>query len=293
MHPAWPGAIAVGTVSNMPDTESRADKIAVAMTYLQDGLIGHDVDRVLLAPDARRINNGQVTCKDRDALREVIVREPVAAIHNLRWVVDGDDAVVLYDLMVDWTRGQQSATFAEPSTWRLVCIGERFHVVDGAIQEIEVVYGGAMEHDAPLVRPTRTPAPSPTPPSRDELIAVSTTYLDAILSGDGAGIRIAPDAWRMENGHLDDSGAAIRASLTQTGDGPRMVTSLDGLRWYVEGEEAACFYSIVVDPRALGADGDAAPVDMVIVERFRVHDGLIREVEPIISGWIGQPGSAG
>jgi hypothetical protein len=276
----------------MTDTMSRDATIAVAMTYLHDGLINHDVDRVRLAPDARRINNGEITCADREALRDVIVREPVAAIHNLRWVVDGDNAVVLYDLMVDWTRSQQSNSFADSKDWRLAYIGERFLVVDGLIHEIEVVYGGATDRNELPVRPTRTPAPAPDPPSRDEVIATSQTYLDAILSGDGSHIRIAPDAWRLENGHLDDSGGAIQASLTQTAGGPKLVTGMDNLRWYVEGEEAISLYSIVVDPRGLGpAHADESPIDMHIVERFRVHDGLIREIEPIISGWIGQPGA--
>ena len=98
---------------------------------------------------------------------------------------------------------------------------------------------------------------------------------------------LAPYAWRIENGRdMGDSGSAIQQMLTQMlGDGPKVVTGMDDLRWYVEGEEAVAFYTIDIDPTALG-QADAEPVRMAIVERFRVHDGLITEVEPVIPGWI-------
>jgi len=271
----------------MSDQHSRDSKIAVAMTYLQNGLIDHDPDAVLLSPDARRINNGVLACPDPESLRRIILREPVAAIHNLRWVVDGDDAVVVYDMLVDWTRSEQSESFADPSTWRLAYIGERFHVVDGLIEEIEVVYAADAERRAPLERPTRTPPPAADAPERDDVIAVCQTYIDALFSGDGNSVLLAPYAWRIENGRdMGDSGPAIQQMLTQMlGDGPKVVTGMDDLRWYVEGEEAVAFYTLDIDPTALG-HADAEPVRMAIVERFRVHDGLITEVEPVIPGWI-------
>ena len=279
----------VGTVSEMSSNDSRDSKIAVAMTYLQNGLIDHDTDAVLLGPDARRINNGVLSCPDPESLRSIILREPVGAIHNLRWVVDGDDAVVVYDLLVDWTRSDQSDTFADPSTWVLAFIGERFHVVDGMIREIEVVYAASANHHGPLDRPVRTPPPSPRSPARDEVIAICQTYIDALFSGDGSSVLLAPDAWRIENGRdMGDSGPAIAQLLTQMmGEGPKLVTGMEDLRWYVEGEEAVAFYTLEIDPSALGPDNAGAElVKMPIVERFRVHDGLITEVEPVIPGWI-------
>jgi len=271
----------------MSSNDSRDSKIAVAMTYLQNGLIEHDPDAVLLSDDARRINNGVLACPDPESLRRIILREPVGAIHNLRWVVDGDDAVVVYDMLVDWTRSDQSESFADPGTWVLAFIGERFHIVDGKIQEIEVVYAADGDRHEPLDRPARTPAPSADAPSRDDVIAVCQTYIDCLLSGDGGSVLLAPDAWRIENGRdMGDSGPAIQQMLNQMlGDGAKVVTGMDDLRWYVEGEEAVAFYTLEIDPTALG-QVDAAPVQMPIVERFRVHDGLITEVEPVIPGWI-------
>lgn len=271
----------------MSSIESRESKIAVAMTYLQNGLIDHTVDEVLLGPEAHRINNGKLSCPDPDSLRSIIVREPVGSIHNLRWVVDGDDAVVVYDLMVDWTRSQQSETFSDPSTWTLSFIGERFHIVDGLIREIEVCYAPDGDRHEPLERPARTPPPSEQIPAREEVIAICQTYVDALLTGDGSSVKLAPYAWRIENGRdMGDSGEAIQQMLTSMlRDGPKVVTGLDDLRWYVEGEEAVAFYTLTIDPTALGQEG-AEPVEMPIVERFRVHDGLITEVEPVIPGWI-------
>jgi hypothetical protein len=287
--PLWPRSIRVGTVSKMSGNESRESKIAVAMTYLQNGLIDHDPDAVLLGVDARRINNGVLACPDPESLRRIILREPVGAIHNLRWVVDGDDAVVVYDMLVDWTRSDQSDSFADPGTWTLAFIGERFHVVDGMIREIEVVYAPDADRHEPLDRPARTPPPSPAAPSRDDVIATCQTYIDALFSGDRDSVLLAPDAWRIENGRdMGDSGPAIQHMLTQMlAEGPKLVTGMEDLRWYVEGEEAVAFYTLEIDPSALGGDNaDAEPVRMPIVERFRVHDGLITEVEPVIPGWI-------
>jgi len=262
---------------------------ALFITYLQNGLIDHDPDAVLLGPDARRISQGELVCPDRESIRRLIPGEPVGATHNLRWVVDGDDVVVVYDMLVDWTRADQSETFADPSTWTLALIGERFHVVDGLIREIEVVHALLADRHEPLDRPARTPAPSADPPARDAVIAVCQTYIDSLFSGDGSSVLLAPDAWRIENGRdMGDSGPAIQQMLTEMlGAGPKLVTGMEDLRWYVEGEEAVAFYTLEIDPTALGGDNAGAePVRMPIVERFRVHDGLITEVEPVIPVWM-------
>ena len=255
--------------------------IAVAMTYLQDGLIGHDADKVLLAPEARRISNGKVVCQGRDAIRAIFPHEPVGAWHNLRWVVDGEDAVVVYDMLVDWTRADQSETFSDPSTWTLVFIGERFHIVDGLITEIEVLHALG-EGCEPLQRPARTPPPADPPPPRDDVIALCQKYVHSLLTGDGDSVPLAPDAWRIENGHdVGDSGPRIQEMLTAMGAGEHtMILGIDDLRWYVDGEEAVAIYRLELDAAALGLE-TPGPVQLPVMERFRVHDGLITEVEPV------------
>jgi hypothetical protein len=265
----------------MTTTGERDAMIAVATTYLQDGLIGHDADKVLLAPEARRISNGEVVCEGGDAIRAIFPHEPVGAVHNLRWVVDGEDAVVVYDMLVDWTRADQSETFADPSTWTLVFIGERFHIVDGLITEIEVLHALG-EGCEPLTRPSRTPPPAAEPPARDDVIAICRSYVDALRSGDGGSVPLAPDAWRIENGQgVGDSGPEIRDMLVaMAGEGHNLILGIEDLRWYVEGEEAVAVYRLDLDPAALGRAG-IEPVHLPVFERFRVHDGLITEIEPV------------
>ena len=272
----------------MSDQHSRDSKIAVAMTYLQNGLIDHDPDAVLLSPGARRINNGVLACPDPESLRRIILREPVAAIHNLRWVVDGDDAVVVYDMLVDWTRSEQSESFADPSTWRLAYIGERFHVVDGLIEEIEVVYAADAERSAPLERPARTPpAGGRRARARRRDRGVPDLHRCAVLAATAARCcsLLTRGASRTGATWATAAPRSSRCSRRCSGEGPKVVTGMDDLRWYVEGEEAVAFYTLDIDPTALG-QADAEPVRMAIVERFRVHDGLITEVEPVIPGWI-------
>ena len=254
------------------------------MTYLQNGLIDHDPDAVLLSDTARhQLRRG--ACPDPDSLRRIILPELVAAIHNLRLVVDGDDAVVVYDMLVDWTRSEQSDSYADPSTWRSAYIGERFHVVDGLIEEIEVVYAVHPERSAPLERPSRTPPASADAPGRDDGIAVRQTYLDALFSGDGSSVLLRRRVAHRERARHGRQRPAIQQMLTQMlgkGRGRHRHGRPPLVR---RGEEAVAFYTLDIDPTALG-QADAEPVRMAIVERFRVHDGLITEVEPVIPGWI-------
>ena len=101
-------------------------------------------------------------------------------------------------------------------------------MVDSRIEEIEVVYARAGRHE-PLARPERTPPPAADPPGRDEVVAVCQTYIDALFTGDGGSVLLAPDAWRIENGRdMGDSGPAIQEMLTRMlGDGPKVVTGMD------------------------------------------------------------------
>ena len=96
------------------------------MTYL-DALVSHDAASVRLADDVRRIGNGKDVVAGADALRAVIEREPVGAIDALRWVVDGDNAALVYDLDADLTRSTQSDDLRSARVeWIPSFIAERF-----------------------------------------------------------------------------------------------------------------------------------------------------------------------
>lgn len=252
--------------------------VAVAQTYL-DALLSHDADAARLAPDVRRIDNGAVAVEGADALRAILRREPAAATGRFRWAVDGDDAVAMYDLDADLTRTADSEGLAPPVTWVPAYICERFHVVDGLLTEIEVVYaaGGA---GAPRPdRPSRYPA---TTPARQQVIDVAATYLDALVSHDGTAVPFAEHAWRVENGRATGEGAdglvaALALPVMDT------VVAVSDVRWFVEGDTAFAFYDLHVDTgRYPGMPaGSGARQQLPVAERFRVHDGRLAEVEAV------------
>lgn len=112
----------------------RDEIIAVASTYLDAGLVGDDAEGVRLAPDCRRWTQQSYHGPPRNGcaeeIREGIRRgdeKSIWRIDRRRWIVEGNQAVVLADLHV---RGLD-----EP-----VILYERFLVEDGLIREIEALY---------------------------------------------------------------------------------------------------------------------------------------------------------
>ena len=107
--------------------------------------------------------------------------------------------------------------------------------------------------------------------SRDDVIATAQTYLDGIMHGDGSKVLLAPDAWRVEQGLNSGKNAEeIRRSLDRMGFGP---SAIRDLRWFVDGEQAVAFYAL-----------DFGEMTAFLVERFRVVDGLITEIEVLFHG---------
>ena len=111
----------------MTDRESI---IAVAERYLFQGLVEHDGQRVPLAETVVRMEQGHNTGEGREGLVKALthpVMNVIAGIRNVRWIVEGDQAVAFYDLEVT-------------NSDRPVLIAERFRVVDGLITEIEAIF---------------------------------------------------------------------------------------------------------------------------------------------------------
>jgi hypothetical protein len=99
------------------------------------------------------------------------------------------------------------------------------------------------------------------------MIAIATRYLDALVSHDGSEVPLAPGCRRTELGtDTGSSGDAIRVHLTTEIMGYRDV------RWFVEGDDVIAFYVL-----------DAYGTTVDIAERFRIHDGLIHEIEAIFT----------
>lgn len=109
---------------------SREQLITAAEKYLFQGLVEHDGSEVPLAPDCWRIEQGVDTGDTAAKIREQLTAEVmnvITGLDNLRWLVEGDEGVVYYDLH----------TKASPKP---VLIAERFKVRDGLIQEIEAIF---------------------------------------------------------------------------------------------------------------------------------------------------------
>jgi hypothetical protein len=218
-----------------------------------------------------------------DAQRAVIEREPVGAIGPVRWVVDGPHAAAVYDLDADLSRSTQSDTFGPRASWIPSYIAERFTVVDGFVTEIEVVYAGT-DRDLPRPpRPERYPRRvGAAAPSRDDVIGVASAYLHALVSHDGSAVPLAPQAWRVENGRgSGDSGPEISAALAL--EIMNVITAVRDLEWFVEDDTAIVFYTIDVDlSRLPNAPAGAETTAKRLGERFRVHDGMVAEIEAVI-----------
>ena len=245
------------------------DTIEIATTYL-DALLSHDTDKVLLASDARRINNGRLSIEGADALRAIIRREPVAATSSFRWLVDGEQAIAFYDLDADLARLEDKPPGPE-ETWIPAYIGERFWVRDGRIQEIEVVYAAGADLPRPE-RPARSPAGSD---AREDVLAAARAYLDALVSHDGSAVPLASDVWRIENGRVTADGAdALRKSLES--EIMHTIQRIDEASWFAAGDGAAVFYTL--HARAGGKD-----MVMRIAERFRVVSGCLAEIEAVFA----------
>ncbi len=120
-----------------PISIQHADAIAVAETYIFGGLVEHDGDKVLLADDALRTEQGRSTGDNAAAIRASLESpglRVVSGVENLRWVVECNDddvchAEATFDLEID--------TFGPRPP---VLISERFRVEDGLIQEIEAIF---------------------------------------------------------------------------------------------------------------------------------------------------------
>ncbi len=254
----------------MPPT-ARDAAIETARRYLA-ALVHHDAASVPLAPEVRRINNGELGAEGADALRAILRREPVAETSAERWLVDGEQAIVFYDLEHD--AGAGAGKPGPREKWMPVYVGERFAVRDGRIAEIEVVYFGDAARKPRPERPApRRTARAATP--RPQVVGACQAYLDALVSHDARAVALAADCWRVENGgDTGSSGEAIAKGL----ESPvmQMVAGVDDVRWYVEGDEAAAFFNLRI--QAGERRGSCR-----IAERFRVRDGELIEIESVVS----------
>ena len=109
---------------------NRESIIEAAEKYLFHGLVEHDGSKVPLATGVVRMEQGHNTGEGRDELILALgddVMNVITGIRNVRWIVEGDQAVAFYDLDVT-------------TSDRPVLIAERFRVVEGLITEIDAIF---------------------------------------------------------------------------------------------------------------------------------------------------------
>lgn len=115
--------------------------IEVAETYIFGGLVEHDGDKVLLAEDAFRTEQGRSTGDNAAEIRASLESDAlkvVSGVKNLRWVVECNfdevcHASATFDLEIDGF--SPPAPLLPP-----VLISERFRIEDGLIHEIEAIF---------------------------------------------------------------------------------------------------------------------------------------------------------
>jgi len=234
-------------------------QIDIASSYL-DALASRDPNLVPFTSDARRVNNGRPSATGADALREGIRNEPPLDFGaGRRWVVNGDEVAVFYELAADMGKGAPIP----------VGIGERFLLRDGAICEIEAVHATGPGLPTDWLDSTATSDGDPG------VEAAARAYLDALVSHDAAGLPLADDVRRMENGQMTGSGPVdLRASLES--DVMLSVQATSDEHWLLAGDSAVVFYSL------LAKFGDDTML-VRIAERFRVRAGEITEIEAIFA----------
>lgn len=115
--------------------DSRACVIATAQTYL-DALLSHKPASVRLAPDVVRYENGIESARGAANMRRSLKNFPlykvITRIRNVRWIVDGGNAVAFYLIDTNAIPGvDQHAATAHVSEW--------FHVRRGLITRIDLV----------------------------------------------------------------------------------------------------------------------------------------------------------
>jgi len=134
------GVVVLPTVGADPSSSctdsSRACVISAARAYI-DALVSHDGTKVPFAPAARRTENGMVTATSGAAIANDLSTNQgdraIYAARDIRWFVDGDQAIAYY--LLDTAMPGSSA----PHT-TTVHLSERFKVDGGLIYEIEAIF---------------------------------------------------------------------------------------------------------------------------------------------------------
>lgn len=125
----WSSWLAIAAPAAIAGEADRTLIIDTARKYLIQGLVEHKPSLVPLAENCWREEQGINTGRSGAEIKQRLLRDEyrvITGISDERWVVEGDQAVVFYNLHVS-------------SVKQPVLIAERFKVVHGLIEEIEAL----------------------------------------------------------------------------------------------------------------------------------------------------------
>ena len=109
------------------DGDTRQSIIDAASTYLE-ALVSHDASKIALAENAWRTEEGRnsgIGAADIRTRTESDQMKLITDIRDVRWFVDGENAIAFYLL---------------DASGATTHIAERFRVIDGLIHEIEAIF---------------------------------------------------------------------------------------------------------------------------------------------------------
>jgi hypothetical protein len=130
-------------------------------------------------------------------------------------------------------------------------------------------------HGAPAA-----PAGPCTDASAACLRSATDTYLDAVVSHEAANVRLAPDVRRTENGSVTGKDAAeIRKALQPPGL-IQLVLGKRAVRYTIDVDHQEVVAVYLLDT---GFPPNIRLVTSYVMERFRIENGLITEIEAVIT----------
>jgi len=249
-------------------SDARATVIAIADTYLQGGLVAGDATLVRLAPECVRSENGWDTGGTKVMSDFFPHMTMVKGMRNLRWLVEGNEAVARFDLQLEG--GHETP------------IIEYFQIGAGGIIEIAPTFpmtgwmDNAIGPADDRFRQVRRPPPRSGPAARTAQLAEEClTALGARQPGDAP---LGADVTMTDNGLV--TGRGREAVVVALGQGMwSRARATRQLQWVVEGSEAVGRFEI-----------ETADDDLVVGGLYvRVFGDQVRELQ---TAWGAGPSPA-
>jgi hypothetical protein len=268
----------------------RACTIRAANAYLA-ALVSHDGSDVPFHENAWRQENGGARLEGAENIRAGLsnpIMYVITGIHDLRWFVDGDDAMAVYFLdtvaptyIFERFRVDDDGLITEVDAHFYIDIPGHLvgpeSVAQNPQQRVDAIFGSSHGPAGPV--PVKAGDEGDTLgglPTDDDVAGAVDAFLLAMATGDASGVALAPDATQTINHRVIDD---IEANLASSAQGIASVPDPaegDALQRYVQvdGNQATVLYHLVLH------DGTV----LYTASRFEVVDGQIVDVETVCDG---------